>query len=294
MKNKKLKGIIYLTVAVLSFGFVHVIDKIGLNAGVEPGIFALSRGLIAMTVVGTIWFAVRKKNKLAFRKDSIKSIALIGLLTSGLGSFTVLYALNFTTATNRGLMQGLYVAATAVIAYFLIKERLPKMFFPIFAAIIIGLILLTSNGFIHPPNIGDWILMSLAPVIGFTNVYAKKTMSKVDSLTLAFGRYIFGSIALAIALLIFGLKNPESAKLGWEWIILSGSLTGIRTLTFYKGIQMLGATISATFISVGPGITAITAYFILGEMLSPIQGLGLTLLLISGAALTQLKTKKST
>jgi drug/metabolite transporter (DMT)-like permease len=289
--NEKLKGILYLTTAVISFGLVHIIDKIGLNAGVEPGIFALSRGLIAMTVVGLIWFAARKKHKLSFKIESLKNIAIIGLLTSGLGSFTVLYALNFTTATNRGLMQGLYVAATAIIAYFLIKERLPKLFFPIFLVIIIGLILLTSNGLIHPPNIGDWILIALAPVIGFTNTYAKKTMATVDSLTLTFGRYIFGSIALAIALAIFGLKDPESAKLGWEWILLSGSLTGIRTLTFYKGIQMLGATIGATFISIGPAVTAIGAFFILDEILSPIQGLGMLMLLLGGVALTQLKSK---
>ena len=34
------KGIIYLVVALLTYAFTHIFDKMGMNAGVDPSVYS--------------------------------------------------------------------------------------------------------------------------------------------------------------------------------------------------------------------------------------------------------------
>lgn len=283
------KGIFYLTVALLTFAFTHITDKIGISKGVKPPVFSFFRILFGLFFVLTVWLSLKKKKKLKLEKQHIKDLAIIGSLSSGLGGLLSIVALSFTTATNKGVMQGMHTASTLIFAYLMLHERLPKLFYSIFITMIFGLTLLTSKGFIQLPNKGDWILFLTVPLAGFCNSYAKKTMKRVKSLTVSLGRYLFGALFLSLSLFFFGLQNISTLKNGIIWVVFSGILNGIRIITFYKGIALEGPTIAATMLAISPAITAISAFLILGETFNFLQILGLSLVIIGALILTRLK-----
>lgn len=283
------KGIIYLGIALLTFAFTHITDKIGINSGVDPSVFSFFRIFFGLVFVAVIWFSLKEKESLRFERKHIKDFIIIGALASGLGIALSIYALEFTTATNKGIMQGMYTAITLVFAYFMLHERLPKLFYPVFATMIFGLILLTSNGFLQLPNKGDWILFLTIPIVGFCNAYAKKTMKKVKSLTVTFGRYIFGALFLLMILPFLALNEIGTLQNGLIWVVLSGVLSGLRVITFYKGIELEGPTIAATMLAVSPAITALSEFLILDTQFSPLQITGLVLVLVSAVFVTRLK-----
>lgn len=289
-----IKGIIYLGIALLTYAFTHIIDKIGINSGVSPGVFSFFSIFFGLLMVGAIWFSLRKKKSLRFEKKHIKHFIIIGFLTSGLCVALSIYALKFTTATSKGIMQGMYSLVTLIFAYFLLHERLPKLFFPIFAVMMFGLILLTSNGFLHLPNKGDFILLMTTPIIGFCNVYAQKTIKKINSLTVTFGRFIFGTLFLLILMPFIALHDVGTLQNGIIWAVLSGVVGGIRVITFYKGIELEGPTMAATMLAISPAITALAEFFILGTKFSPLQIAGLVLVLICVVFITRMKATYAT
>ncbi len=40
------KSIVYLSIAPVTYAFTHIIDKLGIQRGIEPGVFAFFRILI--------------------------------------------------------------------------------------------------------------------------------------------------------------------------------------------------------------------------------------------------------
>lgn len=287
----EIRGIFYLGLALLTFAFSHITDKLGMESGVDPTVFTFFRILVGLMLVSTVWFSMRKKRDLVFYRKHIKDLAIIGVLASGFLVLLMIIALSYTTATNRGIIQGMYTASTALFAYFMLHERLPRLFYPILGMMVVGLVLLTSNGFLELPNTGDWILIVTIPAVGFLNVFAKKTLDKIHSLTVAFGRYLFGALFLLLVMPFFGIQNIDTLGNGVLWVVLSGLLSATRAIVFYKGIQIVGATLAATSLTLAPVVTAVSAYFILGETLSLLQLLGLVL--VVGGALVVIRLKAS-
>jgi len=285
------KGTTYLVIALLINGFTHIFDKLGINNGVNPTIFSLFRSFFGLASIAFIWLSVKKKRKLSFKKRYLKNLIIIGFLSSGLTVFLSIQALSFTTATNKGMMQGMYTALTLIFAYFLLHERLPKLFYPTFISMVAGLVMLTSKGLLQLPNKGDWILFSTVPLIGFCNVYARKTMKRLNSLTVSFGRYIFGSLFILLMLFFFGLNEITTIRNGFLWVALSGGLGGLRLMSFYKGIKLEGPTLAATMLTISPVITAISSFLFLGETFNFLQIIGIILVLGGALLITQFKAE---
>lgn len=285
------KGILYLGVALLTFAFIHISDKLGIEAGVDPTVFTFFRIVAGFAFVAIVWLALRKKEKLKLERKHLGKLAILGVLTTGIALSLMVMALEYTTASNKAIMQGMYTACTVLFAYFILHERLPKLFYPTFILIVFGLALLTSEGFIRMPNKGDWLLFSTIPMIGFGNVYAKQIIHYVNPLTVSLGRYLFGLIFLTFLVITVGLDEMATVHKGVIWVICSGALSGIRLIAFYKALKIVGPTLAATGLTIAPAITALSAYFILGETFNPAQIIGLVLMLGGAVLITRMKAE---
>ena len=96
------KGIIYLSIALLTFAFTHITDKIGIDSGVDPAVFSFFRIFIALILIAIIWLFVRKNGLVKFNKRYIKNLIILGFIASGLVVLLTVSALMHTTATNKG------------------------------------------------------------------------------------------------------------------------------------------------------------------------------------------------
>ena len=130
------KGIFYLGVALLTFAFTHITDKFGINSGVDPSVFSFFKIFFGLVFIAIVWASLKKKKSLKFERKHIKNLIIIGVLASGFAVILSISALSYTTATNKGMMQGMYTIVTFIFAYFMLHERLPKLIFPTFAVMV--------------------------------------------------------------------------------------------------------------------------------------------------------------
>lgn len=284
-----IKAIISLGISIIAFGLTHITDKVGINSGLDPWMFSIARVLTAALIVGAIWIKKARAEHLKLRAHILSNLAVIGVGASGLVVLLGLLAMSSTTATNKGVMQGMYTAVTMIFAYFMVHERLPRLFLPIFAAMVAGLVMLTTQGQLRLPNPGDWLLFLTIPIIGFTNAYAKKTMKGVQALTVSFGRLFFGILFLLCFLPFMTWEQWQTLASGFKWVLFSGILSAIYIITFYEGVELVGPTMAAAMMSISPAITAIIEWVFLRQRFTFIQIAGLTLILSSAMLLTRLQ-----
>lgn len=284
-----IKALIYLGISIITFGLTHVTDKVGINSGLDPWSFSIARVLTAALIVGVIWGRKAHTEHLKLRLHILRNLAVIGIGASGLVVLLGLFAMSSTTATNKGVMQGMYTAVTMIFAYFMVHERLPRLFLPIFAAMVAGLVMLTTQGQLRLPNPGDWLLFLTIPIIGFTNAYAKKTMKGVQALTVSFGRLFFGILFLLCFLPFMTWEQWQTLASGFEWVLFSGVLSAMYIITFYEGVGLVGPTMAAAMMSISPAITAMIEWGFLEQRFTFLQIVGLALILGSAMLLTRLQ-----
>jgi len=123
-----------------------------------------------------------------------------------------------------------------------------------------------------------------------TSIAFSAASEKTGSLQLNINRMLLASLLLLSTILImnfsFDLSSSQVKNLGISGVI--GLVIGDSFL--FKGYQLIGARISMLLMALSPAMTALLAYFFLGETLTLIGLLGM-LITLSGIALVVLQRK---
>jgi drug/metabolite transporter (DMT)-like permease len=125
-------------------------------------------------------------------------------------------------------------------------------------------------------------LASLAAVLAAVTI-AGSAVAMRDSDSLAVTSYMMLSAALCLSVLCLAradVKLPVTAEgwLGFGGVAVSHT---IGTLTFFGAIPLLGAVRAAMITNLEPVLGILFAMVILGERMSPIQGVGIALVIAS-------------
>ncbi|MCD6396604.1 MAG: DMT family transporter, partial [Spirochaetaceae bacterium] len=182
---------------------------------------------------------------------------------------------NFTTATNAGFLLKLSSLTVIPFAYFMLGEKIKKRVIIAFLIMIFGVFLLTTNGALTTPKVGDILIIILATLLGFTNSLAKEIMKGVDSNIISSLRLIIGNFLLLCfitPLLGFEAFTPLFGDA--LWVFVAGILGYIYILSLYKGIELVGASKATIFFLLSAVFTAFFAFIFLREVLSYIQLIG--------------------
>lgn len=287
------KAVILLLISAFLLGTDHVMQKIVLNYGVSPLSFAFTRLVLAVFFMTPYFLHIRKKKKFRFNKKNIRDLLIIGILGSCLSVLLKLLGLQYTTATNAGFMQVMVAVFTIIFSYFLLKERLPRLFFTIFFIMVIGIALISTNGGISPPNIGDLILLGNVCLWGFTQAFSKRTMRFISSRIMAYARIVIGMVFMSFLIPFFGLDPLIVIIPAFGWIVLSAISFAVRGILIYKAIDLENASHVMTFLLLAPVITLVFAHLWLNETLVPMQYVGAFLIFFGAIILTMLKPTKS-
>src|SRR5260221_14172866 len=100
-----IRGIVYLVIATLTYGGLQVVDKLALNAHVDSSAYTISRVFISMLFLAVfISFQKGQRVSVAFKKEHLKDLIIIGVLASGIGLLFQVVGLSLTTATNTSII----------------------------------------------------------------------------------------------------------------------------------------------------------------------------------------------
>ncbi|MCK4635091.1 MAG: DMT family transporter [Candidatus Aenigmarchaeota archaeon] len=262
-----------MTLASIFYGSFPIITKFLLNLGIEPLSLIVSSAIFIM-IFGISYLLINlSKVKEISRKNWFK-ILLITFLATSIGNILIFIGQSLTTATNLSFLIKLTGLTVLPFAYFMLGEKLKRKDFIAFMIVISGVFLLTTNGTLITPNLGDILIIILAIIIGFTNSLAKQIMKDVSPNVISSLRILIGNLLLIGFIVPLGYASFTPLFIQPFWILI-GAIFGTSSIfLLYKGIELAGASKATIFFLLSAIFTAVFAFIFLGEVLSYIQWIG--------------------
>ena len=258
MNLKTIGIIIYL---IFFGGAIGVFGKFALvSFNAETLIFL--RLLIATLFLTLILW---QKEKLGYAWHTLKKyvIDFFILALSGIGGGMVLgfLGLSFTTAVNYGLLFNISSIFMAILAVFLLKEKLPFKNIGLLILAFFGTMLIITNGnlqtFTLTASFGDLLVLLGALGWAIYSIYGSYLSKKagIDSLTLVYNTFIIGLILLCPYLIYTSDFTivPVTTSALIATILLGIFSTAILFYVWYEIIN-LGGGILGSFITLGENI----------------------------------------
>lgn len=288
-----ISGVIFALVNCLSLGILGVIDKVGTLQSNNPLIFSTQSLLFSVlfTVIFVLAYfkglPIQSIKKMSF--SAWKLIILIGIFSSSLFMLFRFLGLTQSTGTFATLSQIVTTSLTVLLAWIFLKERLSKLFWLLFAVIIVS-VYFVSIGKITLATVkaGDMFIIYGTFFLAIGNIFSRLAVEKVDPILVSVLRLFFGLIFLLLIALFF-----LGGQTGWSgifsnfsiWAILSGFLVSTGVLGFNLAIKRLGVTFGTSILMMAPVITMILEHLLLGYHFTNIQVIAALMVVASGIAI---------
>jgi drug/metabolite transporter (DMT)-like permease len=202
------------------------------------------------------------------------------------------WGISKSLASNGSILNLLIPVISAVLASFMLKERLTLLRMASLGIGLVGVVFL-SIGDLRQASFGSMKFLTGNLLIfggcfgsSFYNVYCKGLMQKFSELEILIYSYITASIA-SIPLLIWAepfhlhtLRAFDSKAIA-AFLFLAFFMYGASMLLFFKALQHLDVTTASTSLYLVPVFGVLLAAFLLGERLSLTMLIGGAIVLIS-------------
>lgn len=268
--------------SILIWGITFISTKI-LLTDFSPIEVLFTRFLLGLILLFIIY---PKENKIYSKKEEI----LFAL--TGLSGITLYYlfeniALNYSLASNVGILVAIGPLFTGIFAYFLIKEKLKPNFFIGFIFAIIGIAVITFNGkFILKINpIGDMFALLAAVMWGIYSVLVKKISDLgYNAVLITKKTFIYGIIFMLPIMFFTGFNININNYLKpinlINFLFLSFIACTLCFIFWTYSTRILGAVKNNTYIYFIPIVTLITSKIVLNENITMFAVIGVVFILL--------------
>jgi len=202
------------------------------------------------------------------------------------------WGISKSLASNGAILNLLIPVISAVLASFMLKERLTLLRIGSLAIGLVGVIFLSVGDFRHASFgsmkylTGNLLIFGGCFGSSFYNVYCKGLMQKFQEIEILIFSYVTASVA-SIPLLIWAEPFHFSSFLGLDakgiaaFLFLALFMYGASMLLFFKALQHLDVTTASTSLYLVPVFGVLLAALLLGERLNPAALAGAAIVLIS-------------
>ncbi len=290
----RISSVIYLVIYASMLAAGHVLQKMVLNHGVDRFVFAFLR-IGSGFVIITALLLQKKYKPVQVVKRNIRHFLVLGICFSGIGILMKLWGLSYTTATNASFVMSLSSMAVAFFAFLLLKEKAHRGFYLVALAMIGGVYLVTTGGQWLMPRKGDIIILVLAFLIGFMQVYGKRVLKTLSVLEVSFGRSLVGMIFLGLLIPLFSERGFGSIpSFPVLLLVLANGVTfSSSIMLFYKALQVEGASNTGMFSLLVPVITTVFGYLLLDEGLNLYQIIGGSVILVGSYWISRSRVRQA-
>ncbi len=287
----KPKTFIELLALVLIWSGSWIAIKWGLTE-IPPYSLAFFRFLIACPVIVAITYHLEGKKSLRINKNEIITFSILGLLGVTLVQAIQVYALKFTSAINSSILINFNVPFIAIFAMIFLGEALnKKTAFGILVSFI-GAVIIVVNGSLsgfQKINIGDILIVLTGVFWAAYSVAGKKTMEQRTPLSMTSFSFLFGTIFL-FPMALFESRFSfisDVTILGLGSVLYLSLLCSVYAyICWNRSMKCEKASNVAMFLYFVPVVTAIMAWFLLGEVITLFTVLG-GILVIFGVYLAE-------
>jgi drug/metabolite transporter (DMT)-like permease len=220
------------------------------------------------------------------------SFIIAGVGGQMLAQLGMTWGISKSLASNGAILNLLIPVISAVLASFMLKERLTRLRIGSLAIGLVGVVFL-SVGDLRQASFGSMkYLVGNLLIFGgcfgssFYNVYCKGLMQKFQEIEILIFSYVTASVA-SIPLLIWAEPFHFRSLLALDakgiaaFLFLAFFMYGASMLLFFKALQHLDVTTASTSLYLVPVFGVLLAAVLLGERLNPAALAGAAIVLIS-------------
>lgn len=299
MTQKQL-GILALLASVFLWGPGPVITKITLWE-IPPFSLAFLRGAISFFIVFVLFFP---KGYFKVKKEDLKKLIFAGLLGSFFNLGFFFWGIRLTSAISAQTIFTINPILTAILASFLLKEKIkPVQFFGIIIGLA-GAILIALRDFFETGQLSNGSLLGnffifLAAISWVGYILTSKNLSRsyspitITSFSILVGFLAF--IPLAVWENLQGISWISAVTYqGFFGVLYQGVFASVLAFLAYQtGLKLTSAFAAGVILYLNPVVTTLVAVPVLGEKITPTFLAGAVLVIAGSIIATQFEAIKN-
>jgi drug/metabolite transporter (DMT)-like permease len=216
---------------------------------------------------------------------------LVALMGGAIGTMAItkaLFYVNFVNLSVVILLQKLQPVFAITLATFFLKEKLSKKFFLWAAIALVGAYFMTFGTRLPDLSTGDKTtvaaLFALLAAFSFSSstVLSKRALRNVTFEKGTYLRFLFSSAIMLVIVLSFddmkSISNVTTNQI-IIFLIIAFSTGGAAIFLYYYGLKRITASVATICELAFPLTAVVLEYFIHGNILGPVQWVGVSLLI---------------
>jgi drug/metabolite transporter (DMT)-like permease len=277
MKMDEFSGYAYILIGATLWGVSGAVAKSLFNIGISPAELVHIRLTLATLTLALILFFFDRKRMVVAWQD-LPYFLVLGFVGLAGVQYTYYYTISKIHVGPAVLIQYLSPMWVALYAFIFQKEPFTKGKVIALLLAILGCYF-TVGGYrvdllrLNRIGIVSGLVSSL--FFSFYALYGEKGLKKYDPWTLLLYGFGFGAIFYWMLISPIKILNQAySFKIWMAFLYIAIFSTLIPFGLYFKGIERVRATRASITATWEPVVAGITAYFVLGEMLFPLQVVG--------------------
>ncbi len=275
--ERQRKADLMLVLATSFWGISNCLVAICLR-DMQPLTLNAFRFLSAFLILGT---AFRKRVFHAGR-ETIRYSVLVGLCIVAV-YLGATYGIMFTSVSNAGFIGALTVVFTPALEFVLYRRKPERKFGFALVLCVIGIALMTLNEALKPA-LGDILCLLVPSFYAVDLMITEKAVARPEVDPIALGvcqTAVTGVVMLALSLIFETPRLPGSAEVWGAALFLGIFCSGICFIIQSVEQQFTTANHASLIFTLEPVFSAVFAYFLLSERLTPRGYFGAALMLLS-------------
>ncbi|SDK33147.1 Permease of the drug/metabolite transporter (DMT) superfamily [Ferrimonas sediminum] len=231
-----------------------------------------------------------------YRKGDWKILLVMAAVEPSLYFILEGLALQYTSASQAGMVTSLAPLLTAIVAFIVLKERITKVAAVGLCIAIVGVMVLGSSGDVTEsapnPMLGNTLELAAMLCAAIFSVCLKLLSERYSALTLTAYMSAVGAVFFTPLALLKGGPWHFSVEPIVSIVFLGAFVTLGGYLLYNYAIAHMPVSRASMFVNLIPVFTVILAYLILDERLNQTQ-LMASVVVMLGVGLSQIKPRKS-
>lgn len=275
-----------ILIAATSYGFLSVLVKLALEAGVDVVSLAAWRFVLA---AATVWLLLAVRHRPIPRLGAWPALAGLGLLYA-IDSLAYVAALQWVPAATAVLLFYVYPVVVVLLAAVFLGERLTPHKLAATATAIVGCVLTVGAGMAGGHALGFGLVVLAMFALSAYILVSRPLMAVLPGHGSAAVTLSATAVILTVVALVFDDLTLGGGTRGLVLLVaISIVSTALPITLFLIGLRHVGAGRAAVLSTIEPVVTVFMAAVVLGERIGPFQVVGGALIL---TAILWLRTER--
>lgn len=276
MRAEERRGTLAILTAAASYGFLSVLVKFALEAGVD--VFSLAAWRFVLGAA-TVWLLLAARRRPMPPLRAWPALAGLGLLYS-IDSLAYVAALQWVPASTAVLVFYVYPVVVVLLAAAFLGERLTPRKLAATATAMIGCALTVGAEIAGGHALGFGLVLFAMLALSAYILVSRPLMAVLPGHGSAAVTLSATAVILSIVALVFDDLSLGGGPRGFLLVIaISVVCTALPITLFLIGLRHVGAGRAAVLSTIEPVVTVLLAAVVLDERIGPLQVVGGTLIL---------------